>query len=327
MNWKHLPADPKVGVHARALAAACLLTSLACGDSLGPSPYQRKGAGNEPDPDMEESMDPSEARDADMRDIDADDEDADADAEQPVVDEDAGNPEPVDAGTSTPDTGPVLVDSGTGDANGPPVISAPMEIKQALCSDAYDSVQLSYMNVTRGSWQANPGGTFMKLPMAGYPCSAFLEEKKTRPADNDPKWTDAVDGAFLGFSEPSSISTKDYSEAQFRYFRSFIFVPKGANLKSLTVTAMGIDDSVYLELTNTLYPKGVSPKDVGPSDPDVGACQGNGNGEWNLAKYMAEGEINVLLLVHADLAAATSTLLSVDVRADGAPIQLVSCKK
>jgi hypothetical protein len=50
-------------------------------------------------------------------------------------------------------------------------------------------------------------------------------------------------------------------------------------------------------------------------------------GEWNLAKYMAEGEINVLVLVHADLAAATSTLVTVDVRADGAPIQLVSCKK
>jgi hypothetical protein len=31
--------------------------------------------------------------------------------------------------------------------------------------------------------------------------------------------------------------------------------------------------------------------------------------------------------VHADLSAATSTLTSVDIRADGAPIQLVSCKK
>ena len=35
---------------------------------------------------------------------------------------------------------------------------------------------------------------------------------------------------------------------------------------------------------------------------------------------MVEGEINVLLLVHADMAAATSTLLSVELRADGAPI-------
>jgi hypothetical protein len=200
-------------------------------------------------------------------------------------------------------------------------------VKHALCSDAYDSVQLSYMDVTRGSWQANPGGTFVKLPTPGYPCAAFLEERKARPAVSDLKWTDAVDGAFLGFSEPSSISSVDYSEAQFRYFRSFIFVPKGANLKTLTVSALGIDDSVYLELTNTRYPQGISPKDVGPSDPAVGACQGNGMGEWNLAKYIAEGEINVLLLVHADLSAKTSTLTSVDVRADGAPIRLVSCKK
>ncbi|HTU58349.1 MAG TPA: hypothetical protein VMF89_07945, partial [Polyangiales bacterium] len=92
-------------------------------------------------------------------------------------------------------------------------------------------------------------------------------------------------------------------------------------------TATGIDDSLYLELTNSRYPMGTSPQDAGPADPMVGACQGNGMGEWNLARFMVEGEINVILLVHADLAAATSTLASVDIRADGMPIQLVSCKR
>ena len=56
-----------------------------------------------------------------------------------------------------------------------------------------------------------------------------------------------------------------YTDAQFRYFRSYIFVPTGANLKSLSVKARGIDDSVHLENTNSRYPKGTSPRDVGPS--------------------------------------------------------------
>jgi hypothetical protein len=306
-------ALPRLG-----FAVACLVAGTACGDSPGINLAQAlKDAGAEADASTDETADPNIVADArvdDPEDVAPDDE-ADPSATLP---DDAGAPE-ADAS---------LVDSQVVDAsNAPPVITAPPEVKQALCSDAYDSVKLSYSTVTRGSWQANPGGTFVKLAAPGYPCAAFLEEKKMRPADNDMKWTDAVDGAFLGFSEPSSISTTDYTFAQFRYFRSFIFVPAGANLTTLSVNAIGIDDSVYLELTNSRYPKGISPLDVGPSDPEVGACQGNGKGEWNLAKYMAEGEINVLLLVHADLAAATSTLLSVDVRADGAPIQLVSCKK
>ena len=80
------------------------------------------------------------------------------------------------------------------------MISAPAEVMQALCSDAYDSVKLSYSLVTRGSWQFNPGGAFVKLSQPGYPCHAFLEDQKARPAVNDKRWSDAADGAFVGFS-------------------------------------------------------------------------------------------------------------------------------
>lgn len=230
---------------------------------------------------------------------------------------------PLDAGLLVTDAG---FDGSTEAGSPPPIISAPPEVKHALCSNAYDSVKLSYTQITRGSWQFNPGGAFVKLPAPGYPCAAFREERKVRPAVGDPRWTDAADGAFLGFNEPSTITSTNYTEAQFRFFRSFIFVPMAANLKSLDVQATGIDDAVFVELINSRYPMGVSPRDVGPSDPDVGACQGNGQGQWNLAKYVAEGEINVLVVVHADLAPATSTLMSVGVNADGAAIQLVSCK-
>jgi hypothetical protein len=273
------------------------------------------------DGDTDESTDPHEVADARVRDARA--------QEEPDAAEDPGAMMPLDAGPPAREAGlpeGSLVVSNN-EAGIPVVVSPPKEATQALCTDAYDSVKLAYANVTRGSWQLNPGGTSVQFAMPSYPCLAFLEEKKTRPPADDKRWTDATDGAFLGFNEVSTITTTDYTRGQFRYFRSFIYVPKGANLKNLSVSASGIDDSVYLELTNKRYPKGISPLDVGPSEMGVGACQGNGMGEWNLAKYIAEDEVNVLLLVHADLSAATSTLSSVDIRADGAPIQLVSCKK
>jgi hypothetical protein len=323
MDWIHLAQSsrgPRALSSLLGLGGFLVAAVPACGDSSSPDIVRRDVADDVVDADTQQSNEPGEAADAGEPDASEGEEDA-------GEDEDAdATPEP-DAGEEMTDAGPPLADAEPADGSGPPVISAPPDVVQALCSDAYDSVQLTYSTVTRGSWQANPGGTPRKLAAAGYPCAAFLEEKATRPADDDPRWTDAVDGAFLGFSEPSIITTTDYEFAQFRYFRSFIFVPPGANLTSLSVDALGIDDSVYLELTNSRYPQGVSPRDVGPADPAVGACQGNGTGSWNLAKYMAEGEINVLLLIHADLAAVTSTLTSVDVRADGAPIQLVSCKK
>lgn len=309
---------------------ALLVFVAACEDPEDKLKLPSRDAGEEEegtDEDTDESTDPNEAADARVRDARAQaQEDPDTDAEGT---EDPGAMMPFDAGTTIEaglPEGSLIVDANN-DGGIPIVISPPMEATMALCTDAYDSVKLSYANVTRGSWQVNPGGAAVQFTMPSYPCAAFLEEKKTRPAANDTRWTDAMDGAFLGFNEMSTITTVDYTRGQFRYFRSFIYVPKGANLQKLTVTATGIDDSVFLELTNTRYPKGISPLDVGPSEAGVGACQGNGMGEWNLAKYIAENEVNVLLLVHADLSAATSTLTSVDIRADGAPIQLVSCKK
>jgi hypothetical protein len=288
------------------------LLASAC-DEPAPLNLKRPDSGQEEEPEEEdagtdETTDPSEVPDE--------------------PDEDGGALEPLDADVdSGPPDGGFWLDA-SNEAGVPIVIAPPREVVEALCSNNFDSVRLStYANVTRGSWQLNQGGSAITLSGPGYPCAAFLEERKSRPPAGDPRWTDAPDGVFLGFNEPSTITTTDYTRGQFRYFRSLIYVPRGANLRALTVSATGIDDSVYLELTNTRYPMGVSPQDAGPADPMVGACQGNGMGMWNLAGYIAEGEVNVLLLVHADLSAATSTLTSVDIRADDMPIQIVSCKR
>lgn len=321
MDWKQfISAALEAGRGRLALMALPgFVLASACDDPTSPS---RADAGHEQrddDAGVEETVDPGETRDADL----SEPLDAEAEAEADATDSLDAEAPPLDSG---PPEGEFWLDA-SNEAGVPIVIAPPMEVTEALCTSNYDSVRLSYANVTRGSWQINPGGPAIMLSAPGYPCAAFLEERESRPAAADPRWTDAPDGVFLGFHEDSTIATTDYNRGQFRYFRSFIYVPRGANLRALTVTATGIDDSVYLELTNTRYPMGVSPQDAGPADPMVGACQGNGMGEWNLAPYIAEDEINVLLLVHADLAAATSTLSSVDIRADDMPIQLVSCRR
>jgi hypothetical protein len=253
--------------------------------------------------------------------------DADVDAErEPATADDAGGDGPGDPPEQDGDTEPD--EDGGADAEedawvGPP---PPVEAKVALCTDAYDSVKLNHPELIRGSWQFNPGGAYVTLPERGYPCLAFLHDGDVRPAMDDPAWTDAANGEFLGFSERSTVPESNYSVAQFRYFRSLVFVPEGAQVNSLTVSALGIDDAIYIELFNSKYPEGVSPLDAGPSDPMVGSCYGNDSASWDFKDYFVEGEVNVVFLVHADMNPATSTLVEVRIEADGAPIPLVSCK-
>jgi hypothetical protein len=231
-----------------------------------------------------------------------------------------------DAGTERSDSAVQFEDF---DGDGEPdlrstVIEAPVDVQRALCSNDYQTAALSYDKITRGSWQFNPGGGFVELGEAGYPCRAFLHDGM-RPTPTDARWTDATDRDFVGFSEVSTITAPGYNSAQFRYFRTLIFVPAGKRPSALTVHAAGIDDSLYLAIYNSTHPKGVSPVDVGPSELEVGACAGNGQATWNVTNYIEPGEINMLLLVHADMNPATSALASVEVEADGLAIQMVSC--
>jgi hypothetical protein len=260
----------------------------------------------------------------DSEDVDADQGPSSASDAGTARDGSAEGGEPENDGGGNPDPSDEEDGGGEADASvGPP---PPPEARQALCTDAYDSVALNHPNLIRGSWQFNPGGSFVMLPEAGYPCKAFLHDGDVRPAMSDPQWTDAAHGEFLGFSERSTVPESDYTMAQFRYFRSLVFVPAGARVSTLTVSAFGIDDAVYVELFNSKYPEGVSPVDAGPSDPAVGACQGNDSASWDFKNYIAEGEVNALLVVHADMNPATSTLTEVRIEANGEPIPLVSCK-
>jgi hypothetical protein len=252
---------------------------------------------------------------------DAEEEQPDNDASQEL---DAGM-EPstaTDAAETDADSQPDAAE--TEDASVEP--PAPPRAKEALCTGDYGTIMFEHTALIRGSWQFNPGGPYVEMMEPGYPCAAFLQDGDVRPSLDDPNWTDTEDGEFVHFSEVSTVPESGYTVAQFRYFRSLVFVPEGAGLRSLTVSALGIDDAIHIELFNSKYPDGISPIDAGPSDPEVGACQGNDAASWDFQGYVVEGEVNVVLVVHADMNPATSTLAEVRIEADAAPIPLVSCK-
>jgi len=232
--------------------------------------------------------------------------------------DDAGEPPESDAGPAIDVDGDGKPDVRSN------VIDAPSDVRRALCSNEYETAVLDYDQLTRGSWQFNPGGAYVALPEPGYPCQGFLHDAM-RPTPYDEGWTDAQDRDFVGFSEVSTVSAAGYVTAQFRYFRTLIFVPNGKAPRSLTIEASGIDDALYLAIYNSKNPAGLSPSDAGPSEEGVGACHGNGRASWDLARYLEPGEINMLLLVHADMSPATSALSSVQILADGLALQMVTC--
>ena len=196
----------------------------------------------------------------------------------------------------------------------------------AFCTGKYRSVSLDGTTALRGTWQYNPGGPYVSLPEPGYPCAAFLHDGAVRPTLDDDHWVGAPDGTSIGFSMTSTLTSTNYSTAQFRYFRSLVYVPTNVTIDSFRVMARGVDDSVHIILYNAKYPNGVSPTDAGPSDPQVGACAGNGDSSWELKSYAQPGEINLVLVIQADLA-PTICSLATDITVNGAAVPLYDCVK
>jgi hypothetical protein len=197
--------------------------------------------------------------------------------------------------------------------------------EQGLCTGDYAKSKLVAKDEVRGTWQYNPGGPYVDIPESGYPCAAFKYDGDVRPKLDDPSWTEATDGQFIGFSETSTIAASGYTQIQFRYFRSLVYVPTDAAFTSLTVEATGIDDSLHVVLFNSEHPDGFSPTDVAPTDATVGACQGNGSATWDFINHIKKGEVNVFMLVHADQSPSTSQLTSVDIKVDGASVTTFDC--
>ena len=242
-----------------------------------------------------------------------------------------------DAGADKLD-GAIYHDDAGGDSLGDvpleaPATSPPTDCERdpercAFCTGKYLTVPLNETQTIRGTWQYNPGGAFVTLPAPGYPCSAFLYDGPVRPPLDDDHWVAAPDGALINFSTTSTLMASNYTNVQFRYFRSLVFIPASVTIDSFRVTTAGVDDSVRLVLYNSKYPMGVSPTDVGPSDPSepaAGACAGNGDSAWDFKAYAQAGEINVVLVTQADMSPTVSSLGKTDITVNGAPIPLYDC--
>ena len=79
----------------------------------------------------------------------------------------------------------------------------------------------------------------------------------------------------------------------------------------MTVTANGIDDSLAIYVFNSANPSGVSL-----------ACGGNGSLIRDVAPYLRAGEPNTIVLAHADLNCATSSLGTVDITSGGRALDI-----
>jgi hypothetical protein len=195
----------------------------------------------------------------------------------------------------------------------------------AFCTAEYPTIQVHRAESMRGTWQANPGGAPVMLPVSGYPCAAFLYDGPVRPAADDDHWVGAPNGQFINYSVTSTLPVSDYRYAQFYYFRSLVYVPPGTTISSFRVVVGSVDDSVKLILFNSKYPNGVSPTDAGPSDPAVGACNGNGGASWDFKDYAQAGEINLVLIIHVDLSPTVSSISQSDITVNGQELPLFDC--
>jgi hypothetical protein len=195
----------------------------------------------------------------------------------------------------------------------------------ALCTGMYATVPFRRLMPVRGTWQYNPGGAVVDLPEPGYPCAAFKYDGPVRPTLDDDRWVGAPAGDTIQFSTVSNITTTGYKSAQFRYFRSLVYVPAELKLDSFRVTVTGVDDSVKVILFNSKYPTGVSPQDAGPSDATVGACNGNGDTAWDLKAYAQVGEVNVVLIIQADMSPTVCSLGKTDITVNSAEVPLFDC--
>jgi hypothetical protein len=211
------------------------------------------------------------------------------------------------------------------DPTSPPVDCDLHPERCALCTGNYGTVSYHRALPIRGTWQYDPGGPAVALPGPGYPCAAFEHQGPARPPLDDDRWVGAPDGASIVFSTDSTIVTANYETAQFRYFRSLVYVPDGPPPASFRVIVSGVDDSVEVVLYNSAYRNGVSPQGIGPSDPAVGACNGNGDASWDFAAYARAGEVNLVLIIQADLSPTVSSLGKSDVTVNGADTLLYDC--
>jgi hypothetical protein len=211
------------------------------------------------------------------------------------------------------------------DPTSPPVECDVHPERCALCTGKYATVPFRRLLPVRGTWQYDPGGPVVALPEPGYPCAAFKYEGTVMPSLDDDRWVGAPAGDFIDFSTVSNITTPGYTSAQFRFFRSLVYLPADLPLDSFRVAVTGVDDSVQVILYNSKHPTGVSPKDAGPSDETVGACNGNGDTSWDFKAYAQMGEVNVVLIVQADMSPTVCSLGKTDLTVNSAEVPLFDC--
>src|SRR5438552_1989448 len=98
------------------------------------------------------------------------------------------------------------------------------------------------------------------------------------------------------------------------------FAGSDASTPSFVGGDAGIDDSLKAYVYNSKYPGGASPDwAASPGGAGAGVCQGNGTLTFDFGPYVQRGEVNAVVLAHADLNCAISALDAVDITNEDKP--------
>ena len=169
---------------------------------------------------------------------------------------------------------------------------------------------------TRTPWQQNGGEGLVSFGFQTNQHGAVVEyDYATIPAADDASWTPASNGDTIGYSVYSTLCGQLSCRygAEFTYFQTFVDVPANVQVNTFTIAFSGIDDGVRTTIYNSDYPTGVV---IPGSYVFLG-----GSGTANLAALVVPGELNRVVVTHADDCCSGSYLSSAQVVLDGQVVE------
>lgn len=145
-------------------------------------------------------------------------------------------------------------------------------------------------------WQMHHGGGLKTFGVRIPTALAILEYNYADniPSQNDTGWIAAPDPDIINFNVYSTLCevAKCRKAGEFTFFQTFVNIPENVEVKTCSISFIGIDDGVRVTIFNSLYPDGV----VVPGGYIFAA---EGTIEY-LEYLLVAGELNRIVITHVD---------------------------
>lgn len=129
------------------------------------------------------------------------------------------------------------------------------------------------------------------------------------PTDSD-GWVSAPDPNIIAFTRNSYVSC--FREVDYTYFQTFVHVPVGDTVSSLTINMGTIDDGARITIYNSIFPNGVVV-------PGSYVMPGQTSSSNDLSSLMTDG-VNRIVITQLDDCASGNNLRSAVVVLDGSNV-------